>query len=212
MYLSTRTRPDISFAVGNVARYSSDPKNSHWTAVKRIFRYLKGTINFGIFYTSDHVNECIGYADADWAGSQTDRKSTSGYCFYMGDSLISWRSSKQTCVALSTAEAEFVSLSAAAQEAVWIRKLQVDLNIAKANPIIIYDDNTAAINLAKSSRNHPKVKHMHIKFSYIRDMVNSNEIQLRYIPTENNISDIFTKGLSTLKFEKMRALLGLTEI
>ena len=115
LYLCTKTRPDITFAVCNVSKFCSRPTTKHWSAVKRIFRYLKGTYNFGIVYDKTNVNECIGFSDADWAGDKTDRKSMSGYCFKIGSGLVSWRSNKQSCIALSTAEAEYVALSAAAQ-------------------------------------------------------------------------------------------------
>ena len=131
LYLSTRTRPDITYAVCNVAKFCSKPTVKHWTAVKRIFRYLKGTINVGILYkkqrTSDSSNKCIGFSDADWAGDRADRKSTSGYCFRLNNGLISWRTNKQSCVALSTAEAEYVALSSAAQEAVWLKQYYYSL-------------------------------------------------------------------------------------
>ena len=110
LYLSTKTRPDIAYAVENVPKYCSKPNNKHWNAVKRIFRYLKGTIDLGISYCNNKY-ELVGYSDADWAGDRNDRKSTSGYRFLLHNTIISWRSVKQSCVALSTAEAEYVSLA-----------------------------------------------------------------------------------------------------
>ena len=116
MYLSVSTRPDISFAVGNLARQSSHPTSTHWKALKRVLRYLKGTVNYGIKYTKSDQKECMGYSDADWAGDVNDRKSTSGYLFMMNGGAVTWKSKKQSCVALSTAEAEYVALSSAAQD------------------------------------------------------------------------------------------------
>ena len=113
LYLSTGTRPDIAFAVSNVAKFSSNPTKQHWTAVKRILRYLKGTRNFGLLYTNGNVDEFIGYSDSDWAGDLDDRKSTSGYVFMMSGAPISWRSKKQTSVA---PEAEYIALSSATQK------------------------------------------------------------------------------------------------
>ena len=101
LYLSTRTRPDISYAVSSVAPFTSKPTKQHWTAVKRIFRYLTGTISLGLLYSKDKEKECTGYSDADWAGDVNDRKSTSGYVFKLSGAAISWRSKKQSCVALS---------------------------------------------------------------------------------------------------------------
>ena len=122
LYLSTRTRPDIAFAVGYTARYCSKPTNIHWTAVKRIMRYLNGSLDLGLFYMDETTNTLVGYSDADWAGDIDDRKSTSGYLFRLSGSPISWKSKKQSCVALSTAESEYMALASAIQEAVWLRR------------------------------------------------------------------------------------------
>ncbi|KAF2346199.1 hypothetical protein FHG87_023045 [Trinorchestia longiramus] len=134
LYLSTRTRPDITFAVNNVAKYCSKPLKNHWTDVKRIFRYLKDTSELGFLY-SNCSDECVGYSDADWAGDRSDRKSTSGYCFNLSNSVITWRSVKQSCVALSTAEAEYVALAGAAQEATWLKQLLDDLEFKTGGPM-----------------------------------------------------------------------------
>ena len=127
LYLSTRTRPDISFAVSNVAKYCNDPIKEHWIAVKRILRYLNGSTHFGLLYTKQDQKEVIGYSDANWGGDNDDHRSTSGYIFQIGGTAISWSSRKQSSVALSTAEAEYMALSSATQEAVWLRQLYTDL-------------------------------------------------------------------------------------
>ena len=131
LYLSTRTRPDIAFAVSTVAKFTAKPTEQHWTAVKRILRYIVGTINFGLQYTRGGSIDCTGLSDADWAGDINNRKSTSGYLFKVGDGPVSWRSRKQTCVALSTAEAEYMSLTLAAQEAMWLNRLLAELQSQK---------------------------------------------------------------------------------
>ena len=129
LYLSGWTRPDIAFSVSNVARFCSSPTKEHWTAVKCIFRYLKGTYNYGLLYSpnADNDGTMIGYSDTDWAGDMNDRKSTSGYLCMMSGAAVSWKSRKQTCVALSTAEAEYIALASATQEATWMRQLLEDL-------------------------------------------------------------------------------------
>ena len=153
LYLSTRSRPDIAFAVGKAARYCSQPYNSHWSAVKRVLRYLKGTTYLGLLYRPDELN-LTGYSDADWAGDTEDRKSTSGYVFMMSGSAVSWRSKKQSSVALSTAEAEYVALSCAAQEAMWLRQLFSNLlqDYKLSEPTTIYEDNQSAICMAKNNQ------------------------------------------------------------
>uniref|UniRef100_A0A1X7VKA3 Reverse transcriptase Ty1/copia-type domain-containing protein n=1 Tax=Amphimedon queenslandica TaxID=400682 RepID=A0A1X7VKA3_AMPQE len=121
------TRPVITFSVSNVPKYSSKPTKEHWVAVKRIIRYLKGTHNLGLIYKMSEANGCIGFSDSNWAGDLDDIKSTSGLLFQAGGTAVSWRSRKQTCMALSTAEAEYIALSKAAQEGIWLRQLNIDL-------------------------------------------------------------------------------------
>ena len=127
LYLSGGTRPDITYAVSKVAKYCAEPTKQHWLAVKRIMQYLKRTLNSGLLYSRDGSKDCVGYSDADWGGEIDDRKSTSGYLFQIGGTAISWRSKKQTCVAVSTAEAEYMALASAAQEVMWLRQLVTDL-------------------------------------------------------------------------------------
>ena len=141
LYLSNWTRPDITYAVSNVSRFCTNPTKQHWPAVKRIMRYLKGTPNHGLVYSKKDSKTCVGYSDADWAGDINDRKSTSGYLFKISGAPVSWRSKKQSCVALSSAEAEYMALSSAAQEAVWIRQLTKDLKNGPMAPTVNHEDN-----------------------------------------------------------------------
>jgi len=171
LYLSTWTRPDITYAVSNVAKFCANPTKEHWTAVKRILRYLNGTLDFGLLYDKENESECIGYSDADWAGDLNDRRSTSGYLFQMCGTAVSWRSKKQTRVALSTAEAENMALASAAQEAIWMRQLVGELNNKPTGPIIIYEDNQSAICMSKNPQFHGRAKHIGIKYHFIREQV-----------------------------------------
>ena len=211
LYLSTRTRPDITFAVCNVARYCSKPNQQHWNAVKRILRYLRGTFDFGIVYSKSKIKTCEGFSDADWAGDCNDRKSTSGFCFKLNGGLVSWRSNKQSCVALSTAEAEYIALAAASQEAIWLKQLLINLNHDDNAPMTINEDNQASICFAKNITNHSRTKHIDIKFHFIRDQVTNNNILLKYCPSEMMLADVFTKGLSVDKFIKLRNLIGVVK-
>ena len=212
LYLSTKTRPDIAYAVCSVARFCSQPTKRHWTAVKRILRYLRGTSNLGLIYREDNPRAITGYSDADWAGDVGDRKSTSGYVFLMGRAAISWKSNKQTCVALSTAEAEYVALSAAAQEAMWLQQLTSDLLNESIREMTILEDNQSTICLAKNQNVHGRTKHIDIKYHFIRDMVAAGRIKLTYCSSENMIADILTKGLPVKQFEKLRGLAGVGEL
>ena len=151
LYLSSATRPDITFPVNNVTKFSEKPTKEHWSAVKSIFRYLKGTVNYGLQYSRDAREECVGFCDADWAGDTNDRKSVSGYLFELNGCSVCWRSKKQPCIALSTAEAEYIALSAAVQEALWMEQLLIDLNVNIKTPMTIYEDNKVAISMSKKS-------------------------------------------------------------
>ena len=164
LYLSTRTRPDIAYAVSSVARFCAEPTQQHWVAVKRILRYLKGTRNYGLSYKKDDESEVTGYSDADWAGDIGDRKSTSGYVFIQAGAAISWKSSKQTCVALSTAEAEYVALSAAIQEALWLQQLMSDVLNKHIEEMTVHEDNQSTISLTKNQHSHGRTKHVDIKY------------------------------------------------
>ena len=146
LYLATRTRPDIAFAVSTVAKCSTCPTKEHWTAVKRIMRYLKGTIHLGLFYGKGDPT-CVGYSDAHWGGDSDDHKSTSGFLFQLGGTVVTWHSKKQSCVALSTAEAEYMALASAAQDAVWLKQLIEELTQSSVKPLT--EDNQSAISIAK---------------------------------------------------------------
>jgi len=151
LYLSVGTRPDITYAVSNVAKFSAKPTKQHWIAVKRIMRYLRGTIYYGLLYSRSGSEKCIGYSDSDWAGDLDDRKSTSGYLFQISGAAVSWRSKKQTCVALSTAEAEYMALAGAAQEAIWMRQLSSELKNGPTEATTIFEDNQSAICMASKT-------------------------------------------------------------
>ena len=157
LYLSGWTRPDIAFAVSSVARFCSSPAKEHWTAIKHILRYLKGTTDYGLVYSEDQDDEStlVGYSDADWARDASNQKSTSGYLFMMIGAPVSWRSRKQSCVALSMAEAEYVAMASAAQEATWMRQLE-DL-LKQMKPTVISEDNHSAIAVAQNPQSHSKM-------------------------------------------------------
>ncbi len=170
LYAAIATRPDISKAVGDVSKFNSNPSQTHLAAAKRILRYLKGTTNLAIKYQRSETNTLLGYSDADWAGYQDDRHSTTGNLFIMSGGPISWLSKKQAIVALSTAEAEYVALSTATQEAVWLQRLLVTTLKAIPNePIILMEDNQGAIAIAKNPIAHARTKHINIRYHFIRD-------------------------------------------
>ena len=149
------------------------------------------------------------FSDADWGGDLDDRKSTSGYVFQVGGTAISWRSKKQTCVALSTAEAENIALSGAAQESLWLQQLLADLKKEEAKSMVIYEDNQSAISMARNPQFHGRTKHIAIKYHFIREQVTNGKLELRYFRTNDMVADMMTKGLSGEQFEKLRLMAGM---
>ena len=207
-YAALTTRPDLSAAVGCLSQYMSAPSEDHWSGIKRILRYIKGTINYGLCFSTDNKNELIGYSDSDWAGDINTRRSTSGYNFFIGNSLVSWLSRKQITVAKSSTEAEYVSLSSTAQEAIWLRRLLNGLKFDIVCPTRIYEDNQGAIELSKNSKHHNRTKHIDISYHFVRERVVSGEIEIMYCPTTEMIADIMTKGLHKESYEKFCELMG----
>ncbi|CAL1382362.1 unnamed protein product [Linum trigynum] len=210
LYL-TASRPNIMFAVCVCARFQSSPKESHLIAVKRIFRYLSGTVSWGLWYSSGSGLDQVGYSDSDFAGSLTDRKSTSGACHFLGTSLVSWFSKKQNSVALSTVEAEYVATGACCTQILWIKYQLLEYGM-KFSELPVLCDNTSAINIAKNPIQHSRTKHIDIRFHFIRELVESNIIRLEFIPTQFQWADIFTKPLAAEPFSLIRRELGLAPL
>ncbi|XP_075088620.1 secreted RxLR effector protein 161-like [Nicotiana tabacum] len=179
MYVMMCTRPNICYIVSLVSRYQSNPGRDHWKAVKRIFRYLKGTADYSLCYSGNDLY-LRGYTDVDWAGDQNDRKSTSGYAFLLNGGTISWKSKKQTYIALSTMETEFVACASVVQEVVWLKRFFEHLDITKNSqgPMTLYCDSQAAIAYTKDPKYHSKTKYIDIKYNFVIDMVASGEINL----------------------------------
>ena len=209
LYAAVVTRPDISQAVGVISKFSSRPTEAHLTAAKRILHYLKGTDNLAVKYQKSDNGTLIGYADADWAGDPEDRHSTSGNLFLMGEGPISWLSKKQTTVALSTSEAEYVSVSAATQEVVWLRRLLTDIQAIPEGPTVIMEDNQGAIGIAKNPIQHARTKHIDIRYHYVREALQQGIICLSYCPTDKQLADLLTKGLPRERFEVLRKAMGM---
>eukprot|EP00253_Pinus_taeda_P033312 PITA_33312 len=210
MYL-TATRPDIMRVVSLISRFMERQEKAHWQAAKRILSYVKGTKRFGILYTASECSDLIGYIDSDWAGSVDDPKSTSGYVFHMGSRAISWASKKYPIVALSTAKEKYVAATAAACQAVWMRRMLRSLCEEKVKSTVIFCDNSSAIALSKNYVFHKRTKHIDTKFHYIRELVNNGEIVLKHCRTQEQVADILTKPLEQKSFEFLRKCLGMTD-
>lgn len=211
LYAAMATRPDIAQAVSAVSKFNANLDASHLTAVKRILRYLKGRVNLALKYERSDCKALIGYSDADWAGDQDDRWSTTGNIFLLSGGAVSWLSKKQATVALSAAQAEYITLCQAAQEGIWLKRLLCDLGVESVSTVIL-EDNQGAIAIAKNPVNHSRTKHIDIRYHYIHECVQNGQIELQYCPTNDMKADIFTKSLARPRFEYLRGEIGLFPI
>jgi len=195
-------------AVSLVARFQADPRESHVMAIKRIFRYLKGTVEYGLWYPRDHDFSLHAYTNADWVGDVDDRKSTSGGAFFLGKRLVSWLSKKQEAISLSTIEAEYIAAAGSCTQLLWMKQMLRDIQVEYEEPITIFCDNSSAINISKNLVLHSKTKHISIKFHFLREQVNKGEVRLEYVPSKDQLVDIFTKPLPKDSFEYLKEKLG----
>ena len=211
MYAQTCTRPDISFAVRMLGRYQSNPGLDHWKAAKKILRYLQGTINHMLTYKrSDHL-KVIGYSDSDFAGCVDTRKSTFGYLFLLAEGAISWKSAKQSVIAASTMEAEFVACFEATIHGLWLRNFISGLRIVDsiARPLKIYCDNSAAVFFSKNDKYSKGAKHMEIKYFAVKEEVQKQRVSIEHISTNLMIANPLTKGLSPKAFNEHVERMGI---
>jgi hypothetical protein len=218
MYLANGTRPDIAFAVNLLARFSSAPTKRHWSGVKRILRYLRGTIDLGLYFRKKQDLSIIGYTDAGYLSDPHNGLSQTGYVFLSGGTAISWKSSKQTMVATSTNHSEIIALYEAAKESIWLRRVHqhvqnaCGINIAPT-PIIIYEDNSACIAQVQSGYIKSNItKHISPKFFYTHELQKNGEIMVTRVKSCDNLADVFTKVLAPPIFEKCIRGLGMKRL
>ncbi|KAK9088551.1 hypothetical protein Scep_027633 [Stephania cephalantha] len=207
----THTRLDISFSVGVVSRFMSNPSQIHCGAAKRILRYVACTLNYGIWYIHSINFKLIGFTENDWASSLDDRRNTYGNVFGLGSGAVTWNSKKQANVALSTIEAEYVAASAEACQCIWIRRMLRDLHQTQQKKIELYCDNKSAIESSKNPAFHGRAKHIELRFYFIRDLINKGELIMKFCHTEVQVADIFTKSLSNERYAYLRSLLRLSD-
>lgn len=209
LYAAQATRPDITYAVNFICQFCNDPQKPHWAAVKRIMRYLRGSTACTLSYSRQNGSDIVGYCDSNYGGDVGDRRSTTGYTFLIGGGAVSWCSKRQPTVATSTTEAEYMALSAAAKEAMWLRKIQGDIGLSSMSPIVVYCDNNGAVNLSKNSVYHGRTKHIDIQHHFVRDSVKLGHIVVQSVSTSTMISDYLTKAVPRQKHEMCARAMGL---
>lgn len=208
MYLTQGTRPDLAFSINNVCRFNTCYTREHWTAVKRIMRYLHGTANLRLAFSKNKGHKIVGYSDADWGSDVDDRRSVTGYVFIRSGGAISWASKKQPTVALSTAEAEYMALSACSQEAYWLKQLEDEI-FERNRPVDLMCDNQSAICIAENIGYSSRSKHIDLRHHFVREKISDGSCVLHYVNTNDNTADALTKALNKQKFAKFANSFGL---
>ena len=210
MYVMNCTRPDIAYAVSKLSRYTSNPGPDHWKAIVRVLRYLKYTQNYGLHY-SKYPAVLEGYCDANWISDTKDSKSTSGYLFTLGGGAVSWKSAKQTCIARSTMESEFIALDKAGEEAEWLRHFLEDIPIwpQPVLAICIHCDSRSTIGRAQSHIYNGKSRHIRRRHNTVRQLLSNGIMTIEYIRSKENIADPLTKGLTREQVSKSSRGMGL---
>ena len=216
LYAMVCTRFDIAFAVGIVSRFMQAPKPIHWALVKRIFRYLKGTSEFGIVFkregSQQEERKMKAFADASYASDINTRKSITGILVKLFGGMVFWSSKKQATVALSTTEAEYMGLSATTEEVIWQRLLLKELGEEQVEATVIAQDNQGAICLSTDPTNHSRVKHIDVRHHFIRECVESGAVVTSYCPTKEMLADMCTKALPGPSFANLRSQSGMIPV
>lgn len=209
LYLVQGTRPDIAFSVSDVSRFNNRHHNIHWTAVKRILRYLKGTINFKLHYSRDGNKNLVGYTDSDWASDLDNRRSCSGNFFKLSYGAICWYSKRQQTVALSSTEAEYMAMASCVQDSIWLKQFVCELDKNFDGPVKLFCDNQSAISLAKCDGFRQRTKHIDIRHHYLREKVEDSTVVIEYVPTSEMAADNLTKAVPKAKHEFCSKEMGL---
>ena len=214
IWLMTTTRPDIAFTVVFFSQFTTNPTSEHVSGVKRIFRYLTGTTNYGITFglnqmEHDYLYSPVGYVDSDWGGCNTTFRSTTGYVFFFNGGVICHTSKRQPTAALSSTEVEYNALSLAMKEAVWLRQLLLELD-GYEHSIFLNTDSEGSLALSKNPEFHARTKNINIKIHWVREVISSGNVSVYWIKGEDNVADVFTKPLDRILFNKNVNRLGLS--
>ncbi|XP_042055730.1 uncharacterized mitochondrial protein AtMg00810-like [Salvia splendens] len=206
------TRPDITFAVNNLSQFLSKPCSGHMLAAEKVLKYLKSTLGHGIFYSAKSASDLSMFSDADWAACPDTRRSVSGFCLFLGSSLISWRSKKQHTVSRSSAEAEYRSMALACCEVVWILALLKDFGVSVKQPVPLYCDNQAAVYISSNPVFHERTKHIEIDCHTIREKLLEGIIKPVHVHNNLQLADIFTKPLASTPFHTLLSKMDFTTV
>jgi hypothetical protein len=207
----TFTRPDISYAVQQVCLHMHAPCIDHMLSLKRILRYVQGTLHYGLHLYPSPIEKLISYTDADWGGCPDTRRSTSGYCVFLGDNLISWSSKRQPTLSRSSAEAEYRGVANVVSESCWLRNLLLELHFPLSLATLVYCDNVSAIYLSGNPVQHQRTKHIEMDIHFVREKVARGQARVLHVPSRHQIADIFTKGLPRVLFDDFRTSLSVRE-
>jgi hypothetical protein len=191
----TMTRHDLAFAVNRVCQYIQSPTDAHWASVKRILRFVKGTVNQGLLIQRSGTTMLSGFSDADWAGCPDDRRSTSGFAVFLRDNLVSWSSRKQATVSHSSTEAEYKALTNVTAEMIWVQSLLKELGVFQHKPPRLWCDNLGATYLASNLVFHARTKHIEVDFHFVREQVARKALDIRFISSKDQLADMLTKPL-----------------
>jgi histone deacetylase 1/2 len=205
----TLTRPDLAFSVNKVCQFLHYPTSVHWSAVKRILRYVRYTCDVGLRITRSASTLISVFSDVDWAGSINDRRSIGGFAIYYGDNIGSWSARKQATVSRSSTEAEYKSMANATTGVIWLQSLLAELGVKLKESPCLWCDNLGATYLSANPVFHARAKHIEIDFHFVRERVARRQLQVRFISTKDQIADGFTKALPTSKFEDFKYNLNL---
>lgn len=211
MYLAIGTRPDIAYAVNHLSQFNNFNGKDHWMAAKRILRYMRGSTKLGLRYEkSSKLIE--GFVDSDWAGCPVDRRSYTGFVFIMAKGAVTWEARKQRTVAQSSTEAEYMGLTEAAKEAAYLLRFLAEIGMGNQNTVPIYNDNQGAQKLATNPIFHSRSKHIEIRHHYVRQALKEGKISISYVPTNDMMADVFTKGISAPKHQKCLSKFGMSSL
>ncbi|XP_050909345.1 uncharacterized mitochondrial protein AtMg00810-like [Lathyrus oleraceus] len=207
----TFTRPDITYAVQQICLFMHDPMDDHMHSLRCILRYIQGTSHYGLHLYPSSITSLVSYTDADWGGCPDTRRSTSGYCVFLGDNLLSWSSKRQPTLSRSSAEAEYRGVANVVSESCWLRNLLLELHCPIHKATMVYCDNISAIYLSDNPVQHQRTKHIEMDIHFVREKVARGQICVLHVPSCNQIADIFTKGLPLILFQDFRDSLSVRQ-